>query len=274
MIAAIPFGFLEIRLLDVFDIVLAAILMYQVYRLLRGNLSFNILIGIILFFVLNFIVNALGMRLMSGILGKFIEVGVIALLIVFQPEVRSFLLVLGRRSGIGKQNSIWQFFFGHKKSVSQEYKWVAEEISRALIKLSENKLGALLVLLPTDEKPTILDSGKMLNADINGALIEAIFQKKSPLHDGAMLLSSEKIIAAACVLPVTEQTNLPENFGMRHKAAIGITERLEVSVLVVSEETGTISFAQHGKIVSGLNEERIQQVVRQAFIGQNIKKPE
>lgn len=253
-------GFLEVRFLDLLDILLVAVLMYQVFKLLRGSLAFNIFLGFLLVFLVFLLVDAFNMNLLSQILGQFIGVGMIALLIVFQPEIRRFLLYIGRSSGIGKQ-SFWQNLFNRRKESTPENSADEESFLKSLTNLANNKIGALIVFADGGMESFFGNTGVSMHADYSGKLIESIFQKTSPLHDGAVVISTGQITAAGCILPVSENPNLPSRIGLRHRAAVGITEQIDAMAVIVSEETGKISVAHKGV----LNENAAPATLREAF---------
>ena len=258
----IKIGFFEIRLFDIIDIALVALLIYQAYKLIRGSFVVNIFLGIALVFFARWIVGFLGMELTGFILGNFTEVGVIALLIVFQPEIRKFLLILGKESRFTENNWIKDLFLKRKSDSSTKLPIIAEVIP-ALRNMKSRKIGAIIVLSGTSRMQLIADTGVKINADISGKLIESIFEKNSPLHDGAMIIAENKIIAAGCVLPVSENPELPSRIGMRHKAAVGITEQSDVISITVSEERGTISYARNGRIIQDLTLKETESILQE-----------
>lgn len=258
----IKIGFFEVRLFDIIDIALVALLIYQAYKLIRGSFVVNIFLGIALVFFARWIVGFLGMELTGFILGNFTEVGVIALLIVFQPEIRKFLLILGKESRFTENNWIKDLFLKRKSDASTKLPIIAEIIP-ALRNMKSRKIGAIIVLSGSSRMQLIADTGVKINADISGKLIESIFEKNSPLHDGAMIIAENKIIAAGCVLPVSENPDLPSRIGMRHKAAVGITEQSDVVSITVSEERGTISYARNGRIIQDLTLKETESIMQE-----------
>ena len=241
------FDFIDIKLIDIIDIFLVALLVYYVYKLIRGTAAISIFSGIILIYIAWIVVNALKMSLMSAIINQVLSVGMIALIILFQQEIRRFLLHLGTRYLSGrKSRSIMNFVFGKRQ---EEIPLEAlDEITQACRKMGETKTGALIVMGHTSSMEQIIETGDTVDARINRRLIENIFFKNSPLHDGAMVIVDNRIVAARCTLPITENPNIPANFGMRHRAAVGVTEQTDATVIVVSEETGNISFVKDGEI--------------------------
>ncbi len=255
-------AFISIRLLDILDILLVAFLLYQFYNLIRGTTAINIFIGIFALYLLWLIVKALNMQLLSSILGQVIGVGVIALIIVFQQEIRRFLLIIGTRYMNNKSFSLDRLFsFGDKPSE----KLRITPIVNACTNMSALKTGALIVITRKSDLFSFVKTGDSINAQTSSRLLETIFFKNSPLHDGAVIIRKNIIVAARCVLPTSEQLNLPPHFGMRHRAALGITEKTDALVVVVSEETGAISFAKEGKIETHIGPNRLRQILQMEF---------
>jgi len=239
--------FVNITFIDILDIILVGLLVFEIIKFFRKTSAIGIISVILLFYVVWIIVKALGMKLLSFIMGQILGVGVISLLIIFQPEIRRFLNNMGIRiKGASRSKVISRFITQtNKEKVSQE---ILDEIADACDKMSQSKTGALIVIRHKDPLEDYIISGDVLNADISRRLIENIFFKNTPLHDGAMIISSSKIIAARCTLPLSENKKIPPKYGMRHKAALGISEISDASVIVVSEETGGISFMEKGML--------------------------
>lgn len=240
-------GFLDIRFLDIIDVILVGILIYQLYRLVRGSLALNIFIGLLIVYLASLVVRSLDMELLSGILGQFIGVGMIAILIVFQPEVRRFLLYVGRSSRVGRE-SIWKKFSLRNWKITTEKETEINTLLRAVEALSRTNTGALIVYAFTSKLQFIANTGLILEAQISSGLIESVFFKNGPLHDGAMIIAEGKVLAAKCVLPVSENPDLPDHLGMRHRAAVGMSEHSDAVSIVVSEERGEISYAYEGRL--------------------------
>jgi len=245
MIAILLTGLFHIRFLDVLDILLVAFILYELYNLLKGSVSINMLFAIVAMFFIWRITDALGMELLREILGAFFSVGIIALFIIFQPEIRQFLLTLGKTDLINKRR---RFLFWHFTAESP-YNIDVDKIVHACQKMSNTKQGALIIITRQHELQSIKDSGQYLNAEISVELLENIFFKNSPLHDGAVIISNNKIEAARCVLPVSKRLSPTANLGLRHRAALGVTEQSDAIAIVVSEQTGKISFAEGGDLV-------------------------
>jgi diadenylate cyclase len=249
----------HITTLDIIDIVLVAFIMFQIYRLIRGTAAFSIFIGIFLIYLFWLIVRALNMELITALLGQVIGVGVIALIIVFQQEVRRFLLVIGNRYMTRNRISIGRLFFSAKEEKINSRK--AEEIVRACESMSLKKTGALIVIGRKSSLDIFTEGGEILKARISAELLETIFFKNTPLHDGAVLIEGDLIIAARCPLPITDQTALPPNFGMRHRAAVGMSEHSDALVVVVSEETGFITVVDTGEIRENITPNELRNIL-------------
>lgn len=226
--------FIQLRILDIIDIILVATLFYMLFRLLKGSSAITIFISIILIVILVKIFNLLHMELMGMILGAFVNVGFIALIIIFQPEIRHFLLELGST----KFAIFFRKTFGYKRNDQSNTN--LDEICEACASMSNGKVGALILLTLENNLQDIKETGVSIDAKISKPLIENIFFKNSPLHDGAMVITDNRIASARCILPVTQNRNLPGSYGLRHRAGIGVTENNDCIAIVVSEETGNI----------------------------------
>jgi uncharacterized protein (TIGR00159 family) len=241
------------------DVVITAFLLYKVYDLLKGTVAINIFLGILAIYVLWWLCSrVLDMKLLGSILGQFIGVGVLALIIVFQPEVRRFLILLGSKN-IFKNSRIAKRLFIKGFQFDNEIKTDLKPIIKACSSMSKTKTGAIIVIERKTDLDFYAETGDMLNADLSKRAIESIFFKNSPLHDGAMIIEGNKKKAARCVLPVTDNTDLPAQYGMRHRAALGITEQSDAIAIVVSEETGAISIAVEGKLYACHDIEELEQ---------------
>jgi diadenylate cyclase len=257
-------GFLNISVWDILDIGIVAYLLFQLYKLLRGSIAFNIFVGLLSLYVSWFVVNQLNMDLLSSILDQFVKVGIIILIIIFQPEVRRFLLLLGNTTLRQRSNFLDRFLDRSGMTDSPEEQEAAREaIASAIMRMSRRRVGALLVFCQRYNLQGIASGGVEMEAQISQALLESIFNKESPLHDGAVLIDSLKIMKASVILPVSEKTTLPKSVGLRHRAAVGITERTNVVSLVVSEETGAISFAKEDQLERKLSEERLREILKE-----------
>ncbi len=239
--------FITIRVLDVIDVLLVAYLMFQVYMLIRGTVAMNIFIGILSFYLLWIIVRALDMKLLGSILGQVIGVGVIALIIVFQQEIRRFLIYIGNQYFSRNRLSLEKVI---PINITPQPKVKIKSIIKAVINMAKSKTGALVVIARKSELTVYAETGDSLNADTSSRLIESIFNKESPLHDGALIINGDRLIAARCVLPISENLNLPPNYGLRHRAALGLSENTDSLTIIVSEQSGKISLAESGKLLT------------------------
>ena len=237
--------FIQIRIVDIIDVVLVALLLYGLYRLLKGTAAISIFVGIVAIFLIWQLVKALQMELLTTILGAFVSVGFIALIIIFQPEIRRFLFTIGAKTQSG-ENKFLRLFKRKRQNISLD----TETLCLACKSMSDIKQGALIVITRQNTVPDIVMTGVNIDAEISKPLIENIFFKNSPLHDGAMIITNNRIVAARCILPVTSNSDLPGHYGLRHRAAVGVTENNDCLVLVVSEETGTISLVKGGAITT------------------------
>jgi uncharacterized protein (TIGR00159 family) len=243
MILLFKIGFLEVSWVDFIDIALVSVLLYQVYKLIRGSIAMNIFLGILALYLVYLIVRAAQMELLATILGQFMGVGVLAMIILFQPEIRKFLLVIGRgtefRENIFKTIATWRHEYHDDFDIN--------EVIEAAKSLKATKTGALIVFSRDTELKFYAQTGDDLDAAVNKRLLLSIFNKNSPLHDGAVIIYKGRIKAARCVLPVTENDNLPAHYGLRHRAAVGMSENTDTLVLAISEETGRLILARNGK---------------------------
>jgi len=255
-------GLPKLSLLDFVDILLVAYLFYELYKLIRGTAAINIFIGILAIYLIWKLVRALEMTLLSEILGQFISVGVIALIVVFQPEIRRFLLLLGTPGFIRKKPKRFMFW---KINLLNENFLSIDPILQACQRMSNNKTGALIVIARKNELQTFVNTGIMLDATISTPLIENIFYKNSPLHDGAMIIIDNKIRAAKCILPVSGNRNISNDLGLRHRSAIGITEQSDAITIVVSEQTGKISYCKMGQLTNDIQPAQLKNLLEEEF---------
>ena len=238
-------GLFSLRIIDVVDIILFAILLYEIYNLVKGTAAIRIFIGIIALYLIWKIVKAFQMQLLTEILGQFISVGVIALIVVFQPEIRQFLLMVGNTRIIKSQRK--RFLFWRFK-VNNPFNLNIDKIVMACQKMAETKTGALIVISQQNELAQYIATGQPVDARISEVLIETIFFKNSPLHDGAVVIIGDKIRAARCILPVSNRADIPPFYGLRHRAAVGITEKSDAIAIIVSEERGEIAYSYEGRL--------------------------
>lgn len=255
---AFKIGFLDVSWVDFVDVSLVAILLYQVYKLIRGSLAVNIFLGILSLYLVYLIVKAAEMELLATILGQFMGVGVLAMIILFQPELRKFLLLIGRsaelnREGLFRSISNWRHEYREDFDVHQ--------VIEAAKTLKATKTGALIVFSRDTELKFYIETGDPLDAEVTKRLLLSIFNKNSPLHDGAVVIYKGRIKAARCVLPVSENDNLPTHFGLRHRSAIGMSENSDTLVMAISEETGRLVLARNGKYLRGLKLKQVEQKI-------------
>ncbi|HNW57306.1 MAG TPA: diadenylate cyclase CdaA [Bacteroidales bacterium] len=249
----------SISTFDIIDIFLVAIILFQLYRLIRGTAAFSIFIAIFLIYLFWLIVKALNMELISALLGQVIGVGVIALIIVFQQEVRRFLLVLGNRYIRTSRFSFFKFFSSVKEE--QVSAKGAEEIARACEAMASSRTGALIVIGRKSSLVLYAEGGEVIKAKISSELLKTIFFKNTPLHDGAVLIENGLIVAARCPLPITDQVSLPPRYGMRHRAAIGMSEQTDALIIVVSEESGFITVVDAGSIKENIAPNELRNIL-------------
>lgn len=253
------FGFLNFGLLDFIEIILVAILLYYVYKLVKGTVAINIFVGIVIIFVIWKVTEALEMNVLSNIFGKFIGVGIIALFIVFQQEIRKFLLMIGSTNFKAKRSFVKHFrFLKHDINIDTD----VEAILKACTKMSATKTGAIIVIERNNSLEFVKNSGDAMGMDVNVPTLESIFFKNSPLHDGAIIIEGNRVTATRVILPVSKSTMIPQRFGLRHRAAFGITEKTDALALVVSEETGQISYIRDGEFVLYEDMETLEEMLQ------------
>ena len=257
-------GFVPFTFVDLIDIVLVALIMYWIYRMTKGTNAPYILSGIIAVYLLWVVVRTLNMELLSTILGQLISVGAIALIIVFQPELRRFLQMIGMRQK--HFNFITRIFSTGEDTVQTNI----APIVTACREMADTKTGARIVIGQQSDLRLIAEGGIALDAKVSTPLLKNIFFKNAPLHDGAVVIEGDRVVAAKCILPVT-QSDVPKSFGTRHRAAIGMSEISDAIIIVVSEETGEISIAQGGDIRQHLDPARLQQTL-QRYLTINTRK--
>ena len=260
----IKIGFMEVDVIDLIDILVVGILLFYLYRLVKGSLAFNIFLGLVFVYLMWFVVSLLGMQLLQRIMVQFVNVGVIALLIVFQPEVRKILLYLGRGS-LARRALMFRKFWRRNDRKDAAMHPLVQRITLALSNLHKSKTGCILVLCETSKLQMYANSGVLVDSLVSSKLLESIFEKTTPLHDGAVIISDMRIVAAGCVLPVSDNPELPSRIGMRHKATVGITEQSDAIAIVVSEERGTISYARNGHLVLDVSITEMTQVLHKFY---------
>ncbi len=253
-------GFLEIGWKDLVDISLVSLLLFQLYKLMRGTLAVRIFLGFLSVYFAYILVKSLQMELLTAILGQFIGVGVISIIILFQQEIRKFLMLIGKSTSVD-DNKFFKNLLNRKKAEGEEHLDVAPIVDAAKT-LGSMNMGALIVFAKSSELKFYAESGDILDAQISKRLLISIFQKNSPLHDGAVIIENNRIKAARCILPVSENDEIPANFGLRHRAAIGMTEVTDSIILIVSEETGQTAIAINGILHSNLSRTELKQKLR------------
>ena len=251
--------FIEFGLVDIIDILLVALMLFYIYRLMRESRSLNVFIGIMVFIVIwLFVSQIIQMRLLGSILDKLVSVGVIALIVLFQEDIRTFLYNLGAHR---RMKGLMRFFSKEKGKDQKEVKESIMPIVMSCMNMSKGKVGALIVIeraMPLDD---IVRTGDLIDAAINQRLIENVFFKNSPLHDGAMIISKQRIKAAGCILPVSHDLDIPKELGLRHRAAMGMSQESDALSVVVSEETGGISVAVRGEFRLRLSAEELEAIL-------------
>jgi diadenylate cyclase len=248
--------FLQFRWVDALDIFLVSIVLYQLYQIVKGTVALRIFFAMLVIYVLYWLVEALDMHVLSSLLGQFTGLGMLAFILVFQQEVRRFLILLGSNAG-GRRLSFLRRFF---PDPSRSQGWANLDqaaLETALTRLSASKTGALMVFLRNSELRYYARSGVLIDATLTAPLLEQLFFKNTPLHDGAALIKGNKILRARCMLPLTENHEMAGNKGMRHKAAIGISEVSDAIAVTVSEETGDIALAVEGKLFTKLTPKEV-----------------
>ncbi len=259
-------GFLDVSLVNIIDITLVSILLYQVYKLMKGSVAIKIFLGFLSIYLIYLFVRAARMELLTMILGQFMGVGVIAAIILFAPEIRKFLMIIGKSSIFSNENVLQELLFWRKKETQA---FNITPIVEATKTLAGTSTGALIVISRNSELKFYAESGDLMDALVSKRLLISIFNKYSPLHDGAVIIYNGKIKAARCILPVTER-DVPAQFGLRHRAAIGMSESTDTLVLIVSEETGQVSLSKNGKILHNLSLQEVRELVNDYLLGEDI----
>ena len=251
--------FIEFGLVDIIDILLVALMLFYIYRLMRESRSLNVFIGIMVFIVIwLFVSQIIQMRLLGSILDKLVSVGVIALIVLFQEDIRTFLYNLGAHR---RMKGLMRFFSKEKGKDQKEVKESIMPIVMSCMNMSKGKVGALIVIERTMPLDDIVRTGDLIDAAIKQRLIENVFFKNSPLHDGAMIISKQRIKAAGCILPVSHDLDIPKELGLRHRAAMGMSQESDALSVVVSEETGGISVAVRGEFRLRLSAEELEGIL-------------
>lgn len=257
-------AFIDFGIKDIIDIFLVALMLYYIYRLMKESRSLNVFIGILVFVIVwLFVSQILEMRLLGSIMDKLVSVGVIAIIILFQEEIRKFLYSLGAHRRV---KGILRWFVKEDKHDDND-KELIMTIVMACMNMARGKVGALIVIERIAPLDDICDTGDVIDAAINQRLIENIFFKNSPLHDGAMVISKKRIKAAGCILPVSHNFDIPKELGLRHRAAMGISQSSDALAIVVSEETGRITAAIKGEFHLRLSAEQLESILTQEVVG-------
>ena len=257
--------FFEFGIKDIVDILLVALMLYYFYRLMKESRSLNIFIGIMMFVMVWLLVSQVfEMRLLGSIMDKLVSVGVIGLIVLFQEEIRKFFNELGTRQ---RMRVFLKFFSSDKKKDDGSNKETIVPLVLACLNMSNRQEGALIVIERHMSLNEIVSTGDIIDANINQLLIENIFFKNSPLHDGAMVISNRRLKAAGCILPVSHNKDIPKELGLRHRAALGMTQNSDAIVIIVSEETGAISMAIRGNFHLKLSAEQLESILTEELKG-------
>lgn len=257
--------FFDFGIKDIIDICLVALMLFYIYRLMKESRSLNVFIGIMVFvLVWLFVSQVLEMRLLGSIMDKLVSVGVIGLIVLFKDEIRKFFYELGERQRVRR---LLDLFFYRKDGRKSKDKSAIMPIVWACMDMAKGKVGALIVIERATPLDDIVQTGEVIDANINKLLIENIFFKNSPLHDGAMIISKRRIKAAGCILPVSHNMDIPKELGLRHRAALGISQDSDAIAVIVSEETGRISVAIKGNFKSRLSAEDLESILAREMGG-------
>lgn len=251
--------FIQLKFLDILDIFFVAILFYELYSLVRGTVTFSIFLGIFIVFVIWVVVRALKMELLGSILSQLFGVGMIALIVVFQQEIRRFLLMLGNSYRTNKKISIESLISGRFRNISPSG---IKSVVDACTQMSRSGTGALIIISRDNELKEYISTGEYIDAEVRTDLICSIFFKNSPLHDGACIVSSNRIQAVRCILPVSSSQEINPSLGLRHRSAVGMTEVTDAFAIVVSEETGRISYAEGGKLEENVSPDTLFRILQ------------
>ncbi|MEL7832943.1 diadenylate cyclase CdaA [Fodinibius sp. Rm-B-1B1-1] len=254
----IPIGFLEFGIRDFIEVLIITMVLFYLYRWIRGTFAIQAALGLVFIIIVNAAVSALGLTTINFILRGILDVGILAVFIIFQPEIRKLLYSLGQNTNLDR-------FFVRSNSDT-----IIDEVVDAVRDMAHTKTGALIVFARTSTLQDLVDVGVKLDAKVNSELLKTIFNKNTPLHDGAIVIRNNRIVAASCYLPISQNQNISSVFGTRHRAAVGITETNNVFVVVVSEETGRISVAQNGSLTSGLTIQKLRSEMQEALGEQDI----
>ena len=253
--------FIDFSFIDIIDILLVALLLFYLYKLVRGTVAINIFIGIVIIYLIWRLTDLLSMDVLSNILGNFISVGFFALIVVFQQEIRRFLLLLGSTNFTNRRNVIRYFKFLNQSQGSLNLN--LDVFVNSCFEMSKNKTGAIIVLKRTNTLDFTLNESNLSQIRITPQVLESVFFKNSPLHDGAIIIENNTIVATRVILPVSESSDLPSSYGLRHRAALGITEKTDSIVVVISEQTGKIVYFKGGEFIKIKSKEMLNELVIQ-----------
>lgn len=249
---------IEFGIKDIIDILLVAFLMFQSFNLLKGTNAVNVFLGITAFILCWVIVSfVLKMQLLGAVLDKIMNVGAIALIVIFQAEIRKFFSMIGSKKS-------WKFIRWISKASGKKIEMEDFSIMQLVLacrNMSRNKCGALIIIEKNADLSDFFLSGELVKANINSRLIENLFFKNSPLHDGAMIISNKKVMAVGCILPVSQNQTISKRLGLRHRAALGITEKTDATAIIISEETGRISISHGGKLTVDVSAEQLERLL-------------
>lgn len=257
-------GLPSLRIADIIDIIVVAFLIYWIYKLMRGTNSMRIFWAVVIIYASWILVSFFRMRLLTEILGQLISVGMLALVVVFQPEIRRLLLLVGTKTSIsGEQRRRIRLF---RRRTGEVRRLNFDPYIQACQHMSQSRTGALIVFARQNDVSDILHTGQSIDAPVSAPLLEALFFKNSPLHDGAVIVSGATILAARCILPVSSNLDIDPNLGLRHRSAIGVTEQTDVVAVIVSEETGAISYAIGGEIHHNVSPVELKQTLEENLL--------
>ncbi len=260
----LEFDFLKVTITDAVDIILVALIIYYIYNLIKNTLAVNLLLGMVIILVIHWVVDALNMNLLSSILNQFMSVGIIALIVIFQPEIRRFLLLIGKNTFLQQNKAWWGYLFG-SKNIEQNNLIRIKPIIDACKSMKKTRTGALIVFVKFYDDQLFANSCELIDSKISKRLLESIFQKYSPLHDGAVVIAENKIKSASCILPLTDNDKLPPQFGLRHRAGIGISETADAVAVIISEETGEIAYAKQGRVRMNVSFGELEKLLNKDF---------
>ncbi|MBN2806209.1 MAG: diadenylate cyclase CdaA [Prolixibacteraceae bacterium] len=255
-------AFITIRILDILDVLLVAFMLYKIYTAIKGTVAFNIFMGIFIFYITWIIIKGLNMELMGNIMGQVMAAGVLALIVVFQQEIRKMFLTLGTHYNLNKGLSLDNLFSKDEKRMDSD---TVREIVTACERMGRSKTGALIVLTNKAELNEYIDTGEKMDAIISMALLETLFFKNTPLHDGGVIIQGNMIRAARCILPVSNKKLKNVQLGLRHRAALGMSMATDAQVIIVSEETGRISYAFNGKLKENINPIELTRLIEEVY---------